>query len=92
MARVLDEDQIKKRLGALRGWRRNGTEISKLYDLRNFVNAIGFVNSVAILAETANHHPDIDIRWSKVTLTLSTHSEGGLTDKDFNLAEEIDKL
>lgn len=92
MAGVLNENQTIKRLGALHGWQRKGSEISKLYDLKNFVNAMGFVNSVALLAERANHHPDIDIRWSKVTLTLSTHSEGGLTDKDFNLAEEIDRL
>ncbi len=92
MAGVLHEDQIKKRLGALNGWQRKGSEISKMYNLKNFVRAMGFVNSVALLAEKANHHPDIDIRWSNVTLTLSTHSEGGLTDKDFNLAEEIDRL
>jgi 4a-hydroxytetrahydrobiopterin dehydratase len=92
MAGVLNEDQIKKRLGALRGWQRKNSEISKVYDLKDFVRAMGFVNSVALLAEKANHHPDIDIRWNKVTLTLSTHSEGGLTEKDFNLAEEIERL
>ncbi len=92
MASVLNEDQIRKRLGAVQGWQRKGSEISKVYDLKNFARAMGFVSSVALLAEKVNHHPDIDIRWSKVTLTLSTHSEGGLTDKDFNLAEEIDRL
>jgi len=53
---------------------------------------MGFVNSVALLAEKANHHPDIDIRWNTITLTLSTHSAGGLTEKDFTLAAEIDAL
>lgn len=60
--------------------------------MKDFVHAMGFVNSVALLAEKANHHPDIDIRWNKVMLTLSTHSEGGLTAKDFALAKEIEQL
>jgi len=92
MANVLNEDQIKTRLAALRGWQRKGLEISKLVEHKNFVKAMGFVSSVALLAEKANHHPDIDIRWNKVFLTLSTHSAGGLTEKDFALAEEIDQL
>ncbi len=92
MAGVLSEDQIRKRLAGLHGWQRQGSELSKVYDLKNFVKAMGFVNSVALLAEKANHHPDIDIRWNKVTLRLSTHSEGGLTDKDFDLAGQIDQL
>lgn len=92
MAGVLTEDQIKTRLGGLKGWQRKGSEISRVFDLKSFVKAMGFVNSVALLAEKANHHPDIDIRWSKVSLTLSTHSAGGLTEKDFTLAEEIDQL
>ncbi len=92
MGSVLNEDQIEKRLGELHGWQRKGPEISKEFDLKNFVKAMGFVSSIALLAEKANHHPDIDIRWNRVTLTLSTHSEGGLTEKDFNLATEIDRL
>ncbi len=92
MANVLKKDQIKTRLGALQGWKRKGIEITKLYEHKDFVRSMGFVNSVALLAEKANHHPDIDIRWNKVTLTLSTHSAGGLTEKDFALAEEIEQL
>jgi 4a-hydroxytetrahydrobiopterin dehydratase len=92
MANTLDEKQIKAGLNNLRGWKWNDSEISKVYELKDFVHAMGFVNSVALLAEKANHHPDIDIRWNKVTLTLSTHSAGGLTEKDFSLATQIDAL
>ena len=92
MANVLKEDQIKLRLKTLQGWQRKGNEIAKLFEYKDFARSMGFVNSVALLAEKANHHPDIDIRWNKVTLTLSTHSAGGLTQKDFTLAAEIDQL
>jgi 4a-hydroxytetrahydrobiopterin dehydratase len=92
MANVLNEEQIRMHINALRGWKRKGSEITKVYEHPDFVRAMGFVNSVALLAEKANHHPDIDIRWNKVSLTLSTHSAGGLTEKDFMLAGEIDKL
>ena len=89
---LLDNAAIEKELRALKGWSLKGKEIQKTLDLKDFVRAMGFVNSVALLAEKANHHPDIDIRWNKVTLTLSTHSAGGLTEKDFRLAHEIDTL
>jgi len=92
MANTLNEDQIKTRLAAVPGWKRKGLEITKVFEHKDFVRAMGFVNSVALLAEKANHHPDIDIRWNTVTLTLSTHSAGGLTEKDFALAEVIDQL
>jgi 4a-hydroxytetrahydrobiopterin dehydratase len=89
---VYTEDQIAKRLLVLKGWSRSGTAIRKTFEKEDFVRAMGFVNSVALLAEKANHHPDIDIRWNNVTLTLSTHSAGGLTEKDFALASAIDAL
>ena len=89
---LLSNDQVTKELQSLMGWSLVGKEIKKTYELKDFVHAMGFVNSVALLAEKANHHPDIDIRWNKVTLTLSTHSAGGLTEKDFKLAKEIDSL
>ena len=92
MARLLTEEEIQRGLKELKGWSRSGNEIKKLFDLRDFVHAMGFVNSVALLAEKANHHPDIDIRWNKVALVLSTHSAGGLTVNDFNLAKAIDSL
>ncbi|MGH2568638.1 MAG: 4a-hydroxytetrahydrobiopterin dehydratase [Bacteroidota bacterium] len=93
MARtLLTEEQIQQRLSELKGWTRVEKEITKTVKLKDFVRAMGFVNSVALLAEKTDHHPDIDIRWNAVTLTLSTHSAGGLTDYDFNLAKQIDEL
>ena len=70
-------------------WENNGKEITRLYKFKDFVEAMAFVNKVAGLAEAADHHPDIDIRYNKVRLTLSTHSAGGLTSKDFALARQI---
>ena len=71
------------------GWENNGKEITRLYKFKDFAEAMVFVNKVAGLAEAADHHPDIDIRYNKVRLTLSTHSAGGLTSKDFALARQI---
>lgn len=89
---LLSEAEIEEGLNGLRGWERKGNEIVKVYKNKNFVESIGFVNKVAILAEKADHHPDILIQYRNVTLTLSTHSQGGLTGKDFKLAGEIDAL
>ena len=89
---LLPDSEIQEELSSLEGWEREGLEIRKQYELKDFIHAMGFVNSVALLAEKANHHPDIDIRWNKVKLVLSTHSAGGLTEKDFNLAKQIDSL
>lgn len=89
---LLGDDDIRKELAALRNWKLAGREIRTTVEHKDFVHAMGFVNGVALLAEKANHHPDIDIRWNKVTLTLSTHSAGGLTEKDFALARAIDAL
>ena len=84
--------QIKAALLKVPEWKRRGATISRTFQFKDFVAAIRFVNAVAKLAEKARHHPDIDIRWNKVTLTLSTHSEGGLTAKDFKLARQFDRL
>jgi len=86
----LEEDQIAGRLATLPGWERDGDEISKSFELPTFPEAIAFVSRVADRAEAANHHPDIDIRWRTVHLTLTTHDAGGLTDLDFDLASEIE--
>ena len=80
---LLSKDQISEQIRQLKGWSVDGKEMKKLVELTDFVHAMGFVNSVALLAEKHNHHPDIDIRWHKVHLTLSTHSAGGLTEFDF---------
>jgi len=79
---------------ALRGleWTREGDELVKVTKRRGFAGALAFVNAVGALAEAADHHPDIDIRWDTVTLRLSTHSAGGLTEKDLDLAGEIDRI
>ncbi|MFI5251121.1 MAG: 4a-hydroxytetrahydrobiopterin dehydratase [Bacteroidota bacterium] len=89
---LLSNQQITSELQSLKGWTLKGKEITKTFDKKDFIRAIGFVNSVALYAEKFNHHPDIDIRWNTVTLALSTHSEGGLTEKDFKLAREIETL
>lgn len=89
---VLNQEQIDHRIASLPGWHLAGSEIRKSFTHKDFVHAMGFVNSVALLAEKANHHPDIDIRWNTVLLVLSTHSAGGLTEKDFSLAEQIESL
>ena len=74
------------------GWTIAEETMTKTFVLRDFNAALGFVTRVGLLAEVADHHPDIDIRWNKVTLALSTHSEGALTDKDTSLAEQIEDL
>mgnify|MGYP000394160398 FL=1 len=86
---LLSENEIKEGLSSLEGWGHEGNQIVKQFKFKNFVESMGFVTKVAILAERVDHHPDILIEYSKVTITLSTHSEGGLTEKDFNLATEI---
>jgi 4a-hydroxytetrahydrobiopterin dehydratase len=89
---LLTEDQIAIGLAKLDGWSRAGSEIRKSWKFKDFVVAMEFVNAVAAHAEKLDHHPDINIRWNKVDLTLSTHSAGGLTSLDFTLAETIDKI
>lgn len=74
------------------GWTRDGETISRTVEHKDFVEALAFVNKVGDLAEAANHHPDIDIRWNKVTLALTTHSENALTDKDVTLASQVNEL
>jgi 4a-hydroxytetrahydrobiopterin dehydratase len=89
---MLDETAIQTGLDRLTGWSRAGNEIRRTFEFDAFMPAIAFVNRVAEAAEAADHHPDIDIRFSKVSLALSTHSAGGLTRRDFDLAATIDGL
>ena len=84
--------QIKTALAGAPAWNRQGTAIARTFQFKDFPAAIKFVDAVAELAEQAWHHPDIDIRWNKVTLTLTTHDAGGLTKKDFVLARKFDGL
>ena len=88
---LLDDDSLAAALAGL-AWERDGDEIVKTVRRADFAGAMELVNEVARLAEAANHHPDMDIRWNTVTLRLSTHSEGGLTEKDISLAGAIDAL
>ena len=89
---VLTDEQVSERLDDVPGWIRQGDSIVHVQTLADFRAAVLYVGAVAYLAEAANHHPDITIEWSKVTLTLSTHSAGGLTVNDFALAEQINRL
>ncbi|NDJ85181.1 MAG: 4a-hydroxytetrahydrobiopterin dehydratase [Chloroflexi bacterium] len=89
---TLNDDQIQAKLNTLDGWSRDGNAITKTYALGSFPAALVFVNTVGHFAEAADHHPDILVEYKKVTLTLSTHSAGGLTDNDFALAQQIDSL
>lgn len=84
--------QIKAALPSVPEWKKRGSTIHRTFVFKDFVAAIKFVNAVAKAAEKANHHPDIDIRWNKVTLALSTHDAGGLTEKDFAFAQKADQL
>ena len=88
----LDPAQMPTALGAVPQWHRAGEIIARTFEFPDFPAAMKFVNAVAEIAEQAQHHPDIDIRWNKVTLALTTHDAGGLTEKDFSLARQCDAL
>ncbi len=92
MADLLTDSAISDHLTTLEGWTLDGKSITQTFEFKSFTPAIEFVNEVADLAEDANHHPDIDIRWNKVTLTLTTHDAGGLTKQDTDLATQINDL
>lgn len=89
---LLDENGITAELATAPGWSRRGRAIEKTYRFADFKGAMRFVNGVAALAEAADHHPDIAIQYSVVTLSLWTHAAGGLTAKDFALARRIDAV
>jgi 4a-hydroxytetrahydrobiopterin dehydratase len=88
----LTPEPLAAKIKALRGWEQHGDELRKTFTLPTFPAAIAFVTQVGFLAEAANHHPDIDIRYKRVTFALTTHDAGGLTAKDVELAAAIDKL
>ena len=89
---LLSDEEIEDRLGALDGWSREGDAITKSFERDKFTGSVEFVNAVMPVAEDMNHHPDLAIAWDTVTVTISTHSEGGLTASDFELAQGIDAL
>ena len=86
----LPEDEITRRLPAVRGWERIGQRLERTYTFETFPKAIAFVNRVAEIAESLDHHPDITINYTKVTLAVTTHDAAGLTANDFTLATRID--
>jgi 4a-hydroxytetrahydrobiopterin dehydratase len=91
MRTKLSDLEIQRALGRLAGWARRGDTLMKTYTFGSFADGIAFVNRVARAADASNHHPDIDIRYTKITCILSTHDAGGITDSDLRLAEEIEK-
>jgi 4a-hydroxytetrahydrobiopterin dehydratase len=90
MPERLSDISIQRELGNLPGWTRRGDVITKTFQFREFLTGIDFVAEVAKAADAADHHPDIDIRYTKVTCTLSTHSAGGITQMDLDMAKKID--
>jgi 4a-hydroxytetrahydrobiopterin dehydratase len=91
MARLSDEE-IDQGLTELEGWERDGEAITRTFKLDDFKGSVDFVNRLTPEAEDMNHHPDLAISWNEVTVTISTHSEGGLTASDFELAGRIDRV
>ena len=89
---ALNDDEIEQRLSDLPGWERDGASIKRTFKFDDFQGSIDFVNRITPVAEDMNHHPDLAISWNTVECTLSTHSEGALTDSDFELARHIDEL
>lgn len=89
---LLEDPEIEAKLGGLEGWSRDGEAITKEFDRGDFVGSVEFVDSLVGPAESMGHHPDISISWATVTVTITSHSEGGLTASDFELASKIDAL
>ena len=92
MATLLPQTELDQLLAGLQGWQQHASEIARTFTLPSFPAALMFASAVGQLAERADHHPDILISYRKVTLTLSTHSAGGLTEKDFSLAAQINAI
>lgn len=90
MRQKLSDLEIQRALGGLAGWARRGETLVKTYTFEHFADGITFVDRVAVAADSMDHHPDIDIRYTKVTMTLSTHDAGGITASDLTLAEKIE--
>jgi 4a-hydroxytetrahydrobiopterin dehydratase len=90
---LLSDQQINEKLQAFRGWELVDNKIQKTYRVSDFVKAVELVNKIAVVAEHMNHHPDVLIHnYNQLTISSNTHSEGGVTEKDINLAKEIEKL
>src|SRR3954470_17172955 len=92
MRQKLSDDQIRSELSSLPGWTRDGDALTKTFQFKKFADGIAFVQRVAVAADAADHHPDIDIRYTKIRIALSTHDAGGITAADVKLAREIERL
>ncbi|NEO28101.1 MAG: 4a-hydroxytetrahydrobiopterin dehydratase [Kamptonema sp. SIO4C4] len=92
MAQLLSDTQIQANLQQLSGWTQEGKTIQQTFKFKDFVTAIDFVNRLVEPAETAGHHPDLEISYNKVTVSMTTHDAGGLTEKDFDMAKKISQL
>ena len=88
----LSEEEIGSRLGELEGWERQGEAIAKSFDRGDFVGSVEFAKALTEPAEEMNHHPDLSISWSEVKVSITTHSAGGLTENDFELARRVDAI
>lgn len=89
---VLSDSEVDKRLADLPAWRREGNALAREFKLSDFMGSVDLVNRIAPIAEEMQHHPDLSIAFNRVTVQLSTHSEGGITENDFELAKRIDSL
>lgn len=89
---LLSDEEIDARLAQRPGWERRGDAIVREVKTADFVGSVDLLNRITPIAEEMNHHPDVSISWNRVTLSLSTHSQGGITENDFALAERIDEL
>jgi 4a-hydroxytetrahydrobiopterin dehydratase len=89
---LLEDSEIERRLGDLPGWEREGDAITKTFERGDFVGSVRFIDSLVEPAESMNHHPDLEISWNEVKVSITNHAEGGLTEADFALAGEIEAL
>ena len=89
---LLSDSEIESRLADLDGWERSGDAIVKTFELADFVGSVEFVRRLVEPAEDLGHHPDLSISWNKVTVSITTHAAGGLTENDFQLAQRIDAV
>ncbi|MDA4120950.1 MAG: 4a-hydroxytetrahydrobiopterin dehydratase [Thaumarchaeota archaeon] len=91
MPKLLTGQEVRERLKKLKGWKHEGKFITKPFEFENFMDGIAFIERVAMVAEKQEHHPDIHVRYTTVTLSVQTHSEGGVTEWDLDLAEAIER-
>jgi 4a-hydroxytetrahydrobiopterin dehydratase len=89
---LLHDEEIEAKLGGVDGWERYGDTLRKEFELKDFVGSVEFAGKLVEPAEEMNHHPDLEISWNKVTVSLATHSEGGITERDFELAKKINEV